>query len=205
MSHFVGIVFTKVHEEIDEVLSPFDENLEVDPYRDKSPDELTDWALEMVEGWRDYIAKNLGSEDKYCHDRAEELQNTILMYNNFESPKDYKTLIEKYHTLDDEGYSISTYNPQSQWDWYSVGGRWNGDILHAGSYDTNQARKEELTQINTPYCFVDLDGIWHERGEMGWWGMSFNEQSKEAWEKEFREYLKSVPDNTLLTVIDFHI
>ena len=30
--------------------------------------------------------------------------------------------------FDEEGNQLSTYNPQSKWDWYSLGGRWGGTL-----------------------------------------------------------------------------
>ena len=206
MSHFVGIVFGP-KEEVDYKLSPYDENLEVEPYIERSPKELLEWAKDYEKNMRDTINKYSESvEDNYKQERAKELMDSLHnQWHNFESKEDYKSLIEKHFNLDDKGNAISTYNPNSKWDWYRIGGRWNGDILHAGSYDTNQAPKKVLTQIKTPYCFIDLNGEWHERGTMGWWGMSLGEMDRDAWEKEFREYLDSLPEDTWLTVIDFHI
>lgn len=47
------------------------------------------------------------------------------------------------------------------------------------------------------------DGIWYEKGQMGWWGISNNEN--ENWQEEFTKMIKSLPEDTLLTVVDCHI
>ena len=52
---------------------------------------------------------------------------------------------------------------------------------------------------------VVKDGKWYEKGEMGWFGMSHNEKEEGAWETEFWNLLKSLSENTLLTVVDCHI
>ena len=36
---------------------------------------------------------------------------------------------------------------------------------------------------------VDEDGNWYEKGEMGWFGVAFNEKSAESWDKYFQDYL----------------
>lgn len=202
MSHFVGIVFGS---NVDELLAPYDEGLEVDPYVNMTYNELLDHTEERIENYREYIEKNKDSDNEYTQRSVKSMQEILDKYNDFRTVKDYNLYISKRYTLDKDRNSITTYNPNSKWDWYSIGGRWSGEILHAGSYDTDQAHLEDITKIDTPYCFVDLNGNWHEKGEMGWWGMASNEKEEDIWEKEFREYLNSIPKNTLLTVIDFHI
>lgn len=54
------------------------------------------------------------------------------------------------------------------------------------------------------YALV-MDGKWYAKGEMGWWGMSYDEMSQAAWNQKVSELLNSLPDDTLLTVVDCHI
>lgn len=49
------------------------------------------------------------------------------------------------------------------------------------------------------------DGKWYEEGSMGWWGIALDEKDKDKWNSEFSELLNSLPDDTLLTVVDCHI
>lgn len=49
------------------------------------------------------------------------------------------------------------------------------------------------------------DGKWYQKGEMGWWGMVSDEKDQEKWNKEFSILLDSVPDDTLLSIMDCHI
>ena len=110
-----------------------------------------------------------------------------------------------------------------------------GDIDAARNYYNNQEVVKAVNtanpsmvpwdeDMNTYYCngnreaFVDKkvkrcistfavlkDGIWYERGDMGWFGMVSNEKDQGAWEEEFGKLLDSLPDDTLLTVVDCHI
>jgi hypothetical protein len=56
-----------------------------------------------------------------------------------------------------------------------------------------------------PFCYTDEDGEWFEKGEMGWWGVAFDEQPEDTWLNQFKDYLKEVDSDCLVTVIDFHI
>lgn len=49
------------------------------------------------------------------------------------------------------------------------------------------------------------DGQWYQRGDMGWFGMSSNEKPEDDWDKEFEALLNSLPDDTMLSIVDCHI
>jgi len=51
--------------------------------------------------------------------------------------------------------------------------------------------------------YAVLDDAWYEKGEMGWFGMSHNENDK--WNEMFIEKVKSFDDNDLLILVDCHI
>lgn len=125
--------------------------------------------------------------------------------------------------LDEEGNAYSTYNPQSEWDWWVVGGRWAGyfnatnegeveDKFYGGTYTNyshdglDRVRVSELnSDIRTPYAFVDLDGAWKQKGKMGWFGMSNDEMTQEEWDEAYRNELDALPKDTWLIMVDCHI
>ena len=114
----------------------------------------------------------------------------------------YRTLIDGVFGIDSEDGSIlSTYNPMSKWDWYEIGGRWRGGI------PGNEVKMSEVNidTIDTPYAFVTTDGEWVERGQMGWFGISSNEMNEDEWDAKFREYLKTLDKDIILTLVDCHI
>lgn len=49
------------------------------------------------------------------------------------------------------------------------------------------------------------DGQWFERGRMGWWATVSDEKDIETWAREFGALIDSLPDDTLLTLVDCHI
>lgn len=128
-----------------------------------------------------------------------------------------------------EGGEYSTYNPMSKYDWYQIGGRWAGSLKlrdgvkpilpdessYGGWTDKDEetvtaenrvdmAYKKDIENLDEIMCFAVLkDGEWHEKGRMGWFAIVSDE--KEDWEKHFRELLKDVGDDELITIVDCHL
>lgn len=55
-----------------------------------------------------------------------------------------------------------------------------------------------------PYVVV-MDGIWYQKGEMGWFGMATDEKPQAEWNRSYWELMESLPDDALLTLVDCHI
>jgi hypothetical protein len=110
-------------------------------------------------------------------------------------------------TCDGSGHYTSTYNPQSKWDWYRVGGRFDGLVTEnpqssengfnfAAKHETlanNSVPVQELLDraanggdLFTAYALVTPEGEWIGRGEMGWWGMSSGDAATEDWQATTR-------------------
>lgn len=68
-----------------------------------------------------------------------------------------------------------------------------------------QAGKDEKDEKYVPYCVVTPDKKWHQRGDMGWFGMSSNEKDKDNWIRQVREAVDAYKDGYLAVVVDFHI
>jgi hypothetical protein len=243
-----------------------------------------------------------------------------------EEPSYGKTHKYGYTLLDAEGNVVKTVdrtNPNSKWDWYKIGGRWNGffklkkgsfgtlgepgiqtldpgyepvepgradtcrkgDIDIEGMMDEAQVEAEkrydlflsvtdglpmavswkvmqekhqtegvdcdgdpkvdwvaardeygvqpmvEALRKNRETCFFDIedfdctreayiarhrrravvlfavlkDGVWYERGSMGWWGCVSDEKDRDEWEREFYNLFDSLPDDMLVTIVDCHV
>lgn len=102
MSHFSVAVFTKPNgESVAELLAPYDENMEVEAYVDKTKEEA------------------LAEIAKYEHKYPEYKNKT-----DKEKMKDWFG----YRKFDKDGNPMTTYNPNSKWDWYSIGGRFPGRL-----------------------------------------------------------------------------
>lgn len=120
MSHYKVLVIHNENQNIEELLAPYDENLEVEPYLKLTNNEA--------------IAK---AREEYDDNYSE------------------KELIKNY--ADDYGYIIlddglySTYNPNSKWDWYQIGGRFDGELML-----TDEGRLNAVDKIKRKYC-TDID------------------------------------------------
>ena len=126
-------------------------------------------------------------------------------------------------------------NPNAQWDWYELGGRWSnrftlkdegslskhgGRIVYWSGHKekneketkTDQAKLKDIwiNDIGYPWAFLH-DGKWYEKGSMGWFGTSSHDEElgEEKQELQYRakfiEVLLSLPEETLISNYDLHI
>jgi hypothetical protein len=104
----------------------------------------------------------------------------------------------------------TTYNPDSKWDWYVVGGRWNGMVRQkprdddegGGNYgdefhdvgENSTTVKNLIEAKEIPFALLDPEGNWIEKGEMGWWGCVSNETEKNEWEDQVMRVYEKFKD-----------
>lgn len=100
------------------------------------------------------------------------------------------------------GYA-SSYNPRSKWDFYTVGGRWDG-WLGGKHGEANMVPIEWLLEDDAPvpFAIVTPDGEWHQKADMHWWGITSNEDAR--WPAGVKELLSHYADHYGVCV-DCHI
>ena len=163
------------------------------------------------------------------------------------------------YITDEKGNIYTTYNPQAKWDWYEIGGRWNG-YLRVNGQHVNTARIAEIdfsidedayrkslrfwdVVINhqpaepdenyslifgekyyldyygdretfarrqamfITHSVITSNGIWHERGEVSWLGLSSETPDKATdWDEHyFDRFIKNADPNLTMTLVDCHI
>lgn len=200
MSHFVVMV---VGDNPEKQLAPFDENLEVPEY---CVGEVSDADKKSMMDY--YKSDNF---DECYAQYGEDWDRGICRKNENGIWCEY-----------------STYNPNSKWDWYKLGGRWSGqhlmlkpgaksgvvgspswtnptqagyDAALKGDIDFNATTKEQFA----PYALIK-DGVWYAKGRMGWWGVTTETyHSDEEWIEKCWEMVKELPDDTLISFYDCHI
>jgi hypothetical protein len=64
--------------------------------------------------------------------------------------------------------------------------------------------KRERNRAITTYAYV-IDSKWYGKGDMGWWGMSNDNVSQDDWNEHFNKMIDSLPNDTVLTLVDCHI
>lgn len=97
------------------------------------------------------------------------------------------------------GTRRTTYNPLSKWDWWTIGGRWNGSLTEDGR---NVFPLTDLKHGWSVFAILDPKGGWHAEGEMGWWGMVHDEQPD--WERAKYEIASAFPEHVGV-LVDLHI
>lgn len=150
MSHYTVAVITKTNPnktyELEELLAPFDEGLEVEPYIGRTREEIIEAAKERKESWKKRI------EEETSIDTLKEMliapkYQWARKYLSAETDEDFHNAEAYIEECDIDGNEWSTYNPNSKWDWYSIGGRWcdalrtlegeRGDCLRLKDWDYN--------------------------------------------------------------------
>lgn len=234
MSHFAVGVLHREDQNIEDLLTPYSENIAVDPYIRYTREQAI--AKVREDGHDDWT-------DDQCFEYFAE---------------DYDE-----QNVDEQGNIWSMYNPKSKWDWWCIGGRFDGFKVKGSDYAHDEAKvceidfspdesdceyyrrfwevniegkplspdedkdnyfavynndyytrfysdKEDFVKRKTQFllrAIITPDGEWHERGEMGWFGVS-SENPEEArdWDEHFKErYIDTAEPDWILTLVDCHI
>ena len=226
MSHFSVAIIHRPNQDIEDLLAPYDENLEVLKYTRQQ-------AIDHVRETYDCEGKS----DDEC----------------------FEFLAEQYKLVDDNGNIYDTYNPNSKWDRWVVGGRASGILKEIGKeeycnecklYDLDLSRDEDKYQealhfwdvyvdkveedpkvysFRDPeyfkerygdretyarrkssfgtYAVITPDGKWNAAGDVGWQGIS-SERHQEAadWDDNYySRFLETDDKDLLITIVDCHI
>lgn len=80
------------------------------------------------------------------------------------------------------------------------------DLLESlESFLTRKGATSEDTYLISPYAIVDLDGKWHAKGEMGWFGCSTGDMPERDWHDQIQSLIGAFPDDTVMVMVDCHI
>jgi len=167
--------------------------------------------------WKEYGAIRTKLDklwEKECLARYEALEAAFFEMDPLKDKPD-----PKCEECKGTGIVRLTYNPFSKWDWYRVGGRWDGEMLGLDiesedggfnfspeheSLENNSCRVKDIHKDFIPFAVVTPDGLWHEKGEMGWWAVVTNEKSDSKWKREVKSIFKKYPDHWAV-LLDCHI
>lgn len=139
MSHFTVAVFTEPGgASVEELLAPYDENITLAPYIKETKAQAIQRVRQEIADYASHgaYAEWLKDPQKYESERSntghlEYLKNEFPQKLSYSDEDCYNEAI-KYlepEEIDADGNIISTYNPKSKWDWYSIGGRWTGALI----------------------------------------------------------------------------
>lgn len=217
-----------IESQVEEIMKGFDENLEVDIHQE------TCWCIgrQAAMDAEQTLAEKMGSWDDARDEFHKAYPNTPQeqWLNEYFKPRQaFLGSIIEHHPLKNNpdetcgncngtGLYETTRNPQSKWDWYVIGGRWDGVMCGLPEIDDGQGGfnfGDEYHTLERNYCRVDevkitpfaivtFDGTWIEKGAMGWWGIVTNEKDQQDWETQW-ERIKKAFGGYIAVSLDVHI
>lgn len=236
MSHFFTVVIVPkmaeknktIEQTAQELLKPFYTGIEVEEYNKDCycigeiarHDAETKMQKEMGT-WDEARKRFKGSQKKWEKEVYEPRNKRVqeLVRKHFMRGKPDPKCSECKGT----GKFKSTFNPKSKWDWWVIGGRWDGTIVNDyksseegfnfgeqhHQLDHNVVRIKELLDKKgnikvVPHAIITPRGKWIEKGSMGWWGISSGTKKEDDWKTIVVEIYKKYKDN-LGVGCDLHI
>jgi len=161
--------------ELQEVLAPYDENLEVPMYRKFTRAELIASERKYEQLLLDTMRKEYADDpEKFIHAYQPGYLARLEQRTHSSDEAVWQRGSEVYeeNELDAEGNVYSTENPQGKFDYFLRGGRYQHSILNSdGLYDKtgnlaikgcDTLRKKDLTALSSPGAVVDKGGVWHD-------------------------------------------
>ncbi len=219
MSHYCVLV---IGADPENQLTPYDENLEVKFY-----DKTAHLQSEYENGGAKYVIFADGRMANIYSQEVRDLWQPVNKNTPFSKCelilpkgakvemvpfkqvyKDFETFAKQHCGLEknEQGQYGYMYNPNAKWDWYELGGRWENYLPLKNGEHANEAVWDEIdiVKLRTPFAILK-HGEWHEKGEMGWWGMTKNEKADNDWDKEVNNLIADIAPDTPVYIYDCHI
>lgn len=198
MSHYTVAVFTKPDgKSVEELLEPFDENMEVAPY-------VSDTKQDIINNAREHARNVRANMKSYAEDPDAYLKkyNVYWLTSEFVIPRDlspyYKEILAVENMTDEEIYQkyredhedesfsedggrLSTYNPNSKWDWWCEGGRWSG-LLKVKDKNGVLVYDDSAQIKNIDFSPDTEEAARHER----WWDVVIDGSPLKEYEDKFQ-------------------
>lgn len=81
---------------------------------------------------------------------------------------------------------------------------WGGEILDLYGVSREVYVQRAVHGVAVPFALVK-DGQWFESGKMGWFGISRDDMDAFEWNEQVAKLYDSLPDDTVLTLVDCHV
>jgi len=240
-----------IEAKIEELMAPYDENLKVDEYDTgcwcvNSKAQMAGvkaaearWSMESIRKafWNEVSNElslmGITSGDSNFWEEQDKVAAKLNWSERTKGYFNYQEQTTKQHPMYNKpepdcedcqgtGFHKTTYSPASKWDWYVIGGRWDGAIQNnprSSDNGFNFGDQHHQLQYNTipvsdylkicredkgqyPFSIVLPAGQWCEKGKMGWFGITADEKSD--W-KETADKLLEKHQDCIAVGVDCHI
>ena len=181
MSHYAVAVIHKDTQDIDELLAPYDENITVAPY--------WDW-YEKGGRWSGLLKTKDGKKCDEAHIKDLDFSINQNEYNH--ALRFWDVIVD--HAPLEPGEQKSDFCTF-----------YNENYFH--EYFLNRENYARINSSFSTYAVITPNGVWHSKGNMGWWGCS-SETPEESmvWENEFMErFINNADPDLMITIVDCHI
>lgn len=124
-----------------------------------------------------------------------------------------KSVAELLASYDENG---ECFREGSHWDWWTIGGRWDGELVGEAPDEWDMLVPPSVPSLERnmslvsfrhpdfrPWAVVTPDGEWHERAQMGWFGMARSEHDDD-WSARCEDIFARYPDH-LVVAVDCHV
>ena len=226
MSHYSVAVFlyngNSLTETVDRLLAPYDEALPVKKELSKTKAEIIQSQREILRrdykeeysAWKKNPKAYEAEHPNPHHLRYIKSLPQRLKWSDEELYESYlgddKKRLLSAGLLNEAGDLYETFNPDAKWDWYQIGGRWQGSLILKQGKTGFKGTPSLLTEPSEHYdgAYVRDDGEWHAVGEMGWFGFSSESPAvRRKWEQEYhKRFLEPAQENDwYMVIVDCHI
>lgn len=180
MSHATVLVISKSPEDVERLLAPYDETLEVEEYEEDGEK----WMHNPRGKWDWYAVGGRWSE----------------MLVGPDGPCDQVRKSE----CDFEAMGLRAMESAGE-SWDAAQARrarpypWDDEVLSMSREDYQRSRCHFGT-----FAVLTADGEWHEKGQLVWFGGVADEKEPRDWRAEHAELVRAADDDCWLTIVDYH-
>lgn len=218
MTHFVGTVVLPVdqgEDSLNDFMKPFDEELEVPRYvKFTKAQAIEDTRREIQEyakgTYAEYFKDPAAYEEKFPNvpEHINYLANEFPKKLTWSDEELFAEAVKYENDVDAEGNIYSTYNRDTIYDWFVIGGRWSGVFSETDRFTVKEWIEKIIREEGAtvpPRVHVQSDKTVLRRGEEGWFGYTKDDFSELEWVKTILISLGNEDENSVVYFLDFHI
>jgi hypothetical protein len=206
MTHYsVAIIVPPYIEDIEGFaavqMAPYDEAAPVEPYVCYTVEQAAADLADAIQQLELLLTRNEPVDD------IERCRGDLAALQQRTPEQQFRERIQYVELFNEQGEPLSTHNRNSKWDWWVIGGGWDGWIngLETGEQrvcDNVATTQLAIARKKIPHAIITPGGTWHERGQVGWWGALLTET--DDWDQQARDILSRYPDQRVV-ILDAHI